>query len=94
MSKFDWFAWISHNTLRNIVKPCADQLLYDLMSLVTIRMNDIFLCVAFYGQKLILFCTEIEIKITTSDEDEIGKIFEQVIFSVRFNHFWLVIIHK
>ena len=50
-----------------------------LKSLVMIRINETFPCVACCGQKLQFFCSEIEAKINTSSvkgsgEDENGKI--------------------
>ena len=51
-----------------------------LKSLETIRMNEIFLCLALLRSKPSFFCSEIETKINTSSvkgssEDEIGTIF-------------------
>ena len=44
-------------------------------------------------------CSEIETKINTgsvkgSGEDDISKFFEKVIFTILFNQFLLVVIHK
>ena len=56
--------------------------------------------VSLVGVKSLFFCSEIETKINTSsviesDKDEIGvAFFFKLIFTLRFNQFLLVIIHK
>ena len=50
------------------------------LSLVTIRMNGMFLCPTCYGQKLFFFCTEIETKINTSSVKESAKDEISIIF--------------
>ena len=61
-------------------------------------MNEIFPCLACYGQRLKFVVRKSKQKqaklVKENDKEEIEKGFLKVIFTIRFNHFLLVIIYK